>query len=101
MRFEINGVPTEVSFFSMGYGEARDVMNGVYVDMPKDYIYLSDHVEGHREFMEEIDEVPMDHFNLEGCQIDWSTPPHSWILHSVERMIVQTAEQACIEACGE
>ena len=101
MRFEINGVPTEVTFFSMDYGEARDVMNGVYVDMPKDYIYLSDHVEGHREFMEDIDEVPMDHFNLEGCQIDWSEPPHSWILRSVERMIVRTAEQACIEACGE
>lgn len=98
MILRINGVPTEVTLLSMDYGEARDIMNGIYVDMPENYIYLSDHVEGHREFMEEIDEVPIDHFNLEGCQIDWSEPPHSWILRSVERMIVKTAEEACREA---
>jgi len=94
----INGEPTEFEAYSLGYG--NDLLDGVLLDMPETYVYLSDHVEDARE-MQALLPDDMQHFDLTGCDPDFEQVPHKWVLESVGRMIVRTAERVCIEACDE
>ncbi|MCA9312767.1 hypothetical protein KDA08_00390 [Candidatus Saccharibacteria bacterium] len=98
MIFRINGEPTEFEAYSLGYD--NDLLDGVLLDMPQTYVYLSDHVEDARE-MQALLPDDMQHFDLTGSDPDFEQVPHKWVLRSVERMIVKTAEQACREAVGE
>lgn len=97
MKFTINGVETEGSLNSLNFG--NDMMNGVLIDMPNNYVFLSDHVESHRDFMEAVIDAPTEHFNLEGYEIDWDHAPHSWVFQAIAKQIIDTAEQVCAEAC--
>jgi len=97
MKLNINGEPTEANLYSLDYGEHRDIMNGILFDMPENYIFLSDQVESHRDAMEDMIDEPCEVANMATADIDWSVAPHSWVLKSVQRMIVHTAEEACRE----
>ena len=98
MILRINGEPTEFEAYSLGY--VNDLLDGVLLDMPETYIFLSDHVEDARE-MQALLPDDMQHFDLTGCDPDFEQVPHKWVLESVGRMIVRTAEKVYIEACGE
>jgi hypothetical protein len=98
MILRINGEPTEFEAYSLGYD--NDLLDGVLLDMPETYIFLSDHVEDARE-MQALLPDDMQHFDLTGCDPYFEQVPHKWVLESVGRMIVRTAERVCIEACDE
>lgn len=96
MKFLINGEETNGEAYSLGYD--NDLFDGILVNLPNHYVHLSDHIEQHRGFMDAIEDE-VEHFDLTCCEVDWSQPPHSWVLKSIEKAIVQTAEQVCAEAC--
>lgn len=101
MRILINNEPVECEAYSFGFGdENHDLMDGILLDWDSHFIYLSDHVEDARE-MQALLPDDMQHFDLTGSDPDFEQVPHKWVLRSVERMIVKTAEQACREAVGE
>jgi len=95
MKIHINGQPADFEAYSMSYG--NDLLDGVLLDMPETYIWLSDHIEEARDI---IDQLPdnIEHFDMTGCEIDWEEVPHCWVFSSIERAIVKTAEIVCIEA---
>lgn len=94
MILRINGEPTEFEAYSLGYDNY--LLDGVLLDMPDTYIFLSDHVEDAREMQAELpDDIA--HFDLTGCDPDFEQVPHKWVLESVGRMMVRTAEVICNE----
>jgi len=101
MRILINNEPVECEAYSFGFGdESHDLMDGIIIDMPGHYIFLSDHVEAHRDMQADLPD-DIEHFNFSGCEIDWEEEPFCHIAKAVGRLIVQSAEKVCIEACGE
>lgn len=103
MIFSFNGEQHEAKSVSkVDYG--NDLVNGMLLDFPEQYTFLSDNVENQRDFIAEIEEdedEDVQYYDLSDCEIDWDRPPHSWVLKSVGKMIANTAEQVCIEACDE
>lgn len=89
MKLFINSEPIEGSAYSLSY--PSDILDGILIDMPENYIFLSDHVEEHRAFMEEIED-PVEHFDLTKTDVNYAEPPHSWVVRSVGRLLVATAE---------
>ena len=101
MRILINNEPVECEAYSFGFGdESHDLMYGIILDMPGHYIFLSDHVEAHRDMQADLPD-DIEHFDFSGCEIDWEEEPFIHVARAVGRLIVQSAEKVCIEACGE
>jgi hypothetical protein len=101
MRILINNEPVECEAYSFGFGdESHDLMDGIIISMPGHYIFLSDHVEAHRQAQADLPD-DIEHFDFSGCEIDWQEEPFCHIAKAVGRMIVRTAEKVCIEACDE
>lgn len=94
MKMQLNGEIVDMTPYSLAYG--NDLLDGVLLDMPDNYIFLSDHIESHRDVMEDIAEL--EHFDMSDCGVDFDQAPHSWVVQSVGKMIVYTAEQVCREA---
>ena len=88
MKIRLNGEVVDAEAYSVGY--RNDLLDGILIDVGEHYIFLSDHVEEHRELMDDIEEV--EHFDLSDCEVDYDQPPHSWVLKSVGKMVVATAE---------
>lgn len=98
MKIHLNGNEVDCEAYSLSYGGVdEDLLNGVLINMPQHYIFLSDHVESHRELMEDLPD-DIEHFDLSDCTVDFEQPPHSWVINSVGGLVVRAAEQACIEA---
>jgi len=91
MKMQLNGEIVDMTPYSLAYG--NDLLDGVLLDMPDNYIFLSDHIESHRDVMEDIAEL--EHFDLTGCDIDFDQAPHSWVVMSVARTVVASAEKVC------
>lgn len=54
MKIHLNGNEVDCEAYSLSYGGGdEDLLNGVLINMPEHYIFLSDHVEIHRELMED------------------------------------------------
>lgn len=92
MQLRFNGELMDFEAYSVSYG--NDILDGVLLDMPENYIFLSDHSEEAREMQAQLSEE-IEHFDLTGCEVDFEQPPHSWVIKSVGRMIVRTAEMLC------
>lgn len=76
--------------YSVSYpGELAD---GVLIDMEGCYAFLSDHIEGHREAMEDICDEDTQHYDLTECEIDWDVAPHLWVMKSLGKIVVASAE---------
>lgn len=90
MSYLIDGKEVEVTFHKAQY--PNDMMNGILGDMPEQYIFLSDHVQQHRDFVQAIDDTDVNYYDLTDCDIDWSAAPHSWVLDSLAKLVVRTAE---------
>lgn len=96
MRILINNEPVECEAYSFGFGdENHDLMDGIIIDMPGHYIFLSDHVEAHRDMQADLPD-DIEHFDFSGCEIDWEEEPFIHVARAVGRLIVQSAEE-CLE----
>jgi len=96
MRILINNEPVECEAYSFGFGdESHDLMDGIIIDMPGHYIFLSDHVEAHRDMQADLPD-DIEHFDFSGCEIDWEEEPFIHVARAVGRLIVQSAEE-CLE----
>ena len=98
MKFSYNGQEADSEgIYFVKYG--NDILNGVLIDLPEQYAFLSEHVEGHREFIETVQaEEEVDYFDMEDCEVDYSVAPHSWVVSAVSQLVIKAAEQACREA---
>ena len=95
MILRINNEPVECEAYSFGFGdESHDLMDGIIIDMPGHYIFLSDHVEAHRDMQADLPD-DIEHFDFSGCEIDWQEEPFCNIARAVGRLIVMSAEE-CI-----
>ena len=90
MIIKINGEPNECEAYSVAY--PNDILDGVILDMPEMYIFLSDHVDSHRDLQGAIDDDDIEYFDMSDSDIDYSQKPHSWVVQSVGRLIVMEAE---------
>ena len=95
MKLRVDGELVDCEAYSLSYG--NDLLDGVILDLPDHYIYLSDHVEEARDMMAQLPD-DIQHFDLNGYDVDWEQVPHCYVLQSVGRMIVRSAEEACSEA---
>jgi len=92
MRIKINGEPRDFEAYSLSYG--NDMLDGVILDLDEDYIWLSDHVEEAREMQAQLPD-DIEHFDMSGCDIDFSVEPHCYVLQAVARLVVRSAEKEC------
>jgi len=97
VKLNINGELTEFTAYSIAYG--NDITDGIILDMPKTYVYLSDHIKEARDIQQELPDN-IEHFDLTGCDIDWTQAPHCWVMNTIKRAIVKTAELVCMEAAN-
>lgn len=88
MKININGETYEATAHSVTY--PNDLLNGVLLDMPDNYAFLSEHVDEHRDIIEDLDEVEF--YDLTETDVDYDTAPHSWVVKSVVKLMIQTAE---------
>lgn len=94
MQIRLNGEVVDAEAYSLSY--PSDILDGVLIDVGENYIFLSDHVEHHRELMEDIEEL--EHFDMSDYEIDYDAAPHCWVVKSVGNMVVQSAEKITEEA---
>lgn len=88
MIIELNGKEMEVEPHYVKY--PNDILEGCLLDMPENYLFLSDHVDQHRDIMADLGEIP--YYDMSDAEVDYDKPPHSWCVISVGKLIVATAE---------
>lgn len=72
----------------------NDMMDGLFVDMDDDYCFVSAHQPGAAEFIETAREGGAEDYQLgEDAQIDFTEPPHCWVVASLARLVVRSAEE--------
>lgn len=77
--------------YSVSY--PSELADGIFIDMNDTYCFISDHIEEHRELMEELSDEPAEHFDMSELEIDWDKQPHAWILRSLEKIVVSSCEE--------
>lgn len=82
---------TVKGLYSVSY--PSELADGIFIDMESSYAFLSDHIEHHRDCMEEIENQTFEHFDMTDCEIDWNEQPHAWILRSLEKIVVSSCEE--------
>ena len=92
MKLRVNGELRDCEAYSLSYG--NDMLDGVILDLDDTYIWLSDHVEESRDMQAQLPD-DIDHFDMSGCDIDFSVEPHRYVLQAVARLIVRSAEKEC------
>ena len=80
-----------LGIYSVAY--PSELACGVLIDMEGHYAFLSEHVESHREAIDDITDEDTEHYDMSGCDIEWDKPPHSWILNSLCQIVVASAEE--------
>lgn len=83
-----DGKEYEATAHSVAY--SNDILNGVLLDMESNYAFLSDHIEAHRDAIEQIPEMAF--YDLSELDINLSEAPHCWIVQSVGKLIIRCAE---------
>lgn len=68
----------------------NDLMDGILIDIDDQYAFISAHTEGYGEVLDQLDQEGVGYFSVE--EFDPSEPPHSWLLQSLSKLIVQNAE---------
>lgn len=89
MKISVHGQQLEVTPFALGY--PNDILDGVFLNGEGNYLFLSDHVEGHRGVQDKLGE--MDYYDMSEQDIDYEELPHQWVVNSVAKLVVLTAEQ--------
>lgn len=69
----------------------NDMMDGVMIDIDDNYAFISAHTPGYDSLLDELDEAGVGYYGVDG-EVDWTEAPHSWVLQSVGRLVVRTAE---------
>ena len=70
-----------------------ELADGVLVDMEGCSVFLSAHVESHREIIDEITDEDTEDYDMTDCEVDWDVKPHSWVLKSLSTLIVSSCEE--------
>lgn len=90
MKMQVNGQEVDASLYSVSY--PNDMLDGILIDLPESYGFLSDHVAHHRELMTDFDDE-VEHFDLSDADVDYTKPPHKWVVDSVVKLVIRSAEQ--------
>ena len=73
-----------------------ELLDGILLDFPNNYVFLSEFEDTHADILEEIEECDeAQDFNLTDCDVDYDQKPHKWVVQSVGRLIIETAEELC------
>lgn len=103
MKIQVNGQEQDVPQENMAVVQYQnDLLNGLYIDMDDNYAFISAHCgDGNRAVIKDMRSGGVQTFDLTEHDVDLSEPPHLWIVNSMARIVVESAEQLCIEACDE
>jgi hypothetical protein len=78
----------------------NDILDGLYIDLDETYAFVTLHEESHVYPILQAGEMGVVDYFQEG-EIDYTQPPHCYVVASVGRIIAASAEMICEEACGE
>lgn len=74
------------------------MMNGLFIDLDDNYAFISAWQEGADEFIAEAMAQGVEEYELgEDAEIDLTTPPHCWVVASLARLVVRSAEELLVE----
>lgn len=72
----------------------NDMMNGLFIDMDDNYAFISAHQTGSDEFIAEAVGMGAEQYELgDDAEIDLTAPPHCWVVASLARLVVKSAEE--------
>lgn len=72
----------------------NDMMNGLFIDLDDNYVFVSAWQTGSDEFIAEAISLGAEQYELgEDAEIDWTAPPHAWVVASLARLVVKSAEE--------
>lgn len=72
----------------------NDLLDGIFVDVDENtYAFISAHSPGYQALTEQLQEVGVQWFDLSDREdVHYTEQPHSWVVESVGRMVVASAE---------
>lgn len=71
----------------------NDMMNGLFIDLDDNYAFISAWQEGADEFIAEAIGEGVEQYELGGSEIDLTTPPHCWVMQSLVKLVIRSAEE--------
>lgn len=71
----------------------NDMMDGLFIDLDENYAFVSAHQPGADEFISEALGMGVEEYELGDVEIDFTQPPHCWVLQSLVRLVVKSAEE--------
>lgn len=71
----------------------NDMMNGLFIDLGDNYTFVSEHQPGADEFISEALEQGVEEYYLGDSEIDFTSLPHCWVMQSMVRLVVRSAEE--------
>lgn len=76
----------------------NDMMNGLFIDLDANYSFVSAWQTGSDEFIAEAISLGAEQYELgEDTEIDLTTPPHCWVVQSLSRLVIKSAEELLYE----
>lgn len=67
----------------------NDMMDGIIWEDESNYAFISAHAEGYDELADELETLGVEVFDMTDCEIDYDTPPHSWVAQSIGQTIIR------------
>lgn len=72
----------------------NDMMDGLFLDMDENYAFISAWQPGSDEFIAEALGQGAQEYELgDDADIDLTAPPHCWVVASLARLVVKSAEE--------
>jgi len=76
----------------------NDMMNGLFIDLDDNYAFVSAWQPEADEFIAEAIGQGVEQYELgEDADIDLTAPPHCWVVASLARLVVKSAEELLVE----
>lgn len=89
MRLRISGEEQEVPTSCLHIVDyPNDIMNGLLIDLPDQYGFISEHATGGLDLIAEAMEEGAPYYDLSECEVDLTVPPHSWIVNSLSKIVL-------------
>jgi hypothetical protein len=70
----------------------NDLMNGLFIDMDENYAFISAWG-GNDDFIAEAVAQGAPEYELGDVEIDFTEPPHCWVMRSLIKLVVMSAEE--------
>lgn len=69
------------------------MMNGLFIDLDDNYAFISTWQTGADEFIAEAIALGVEEYQLGDSDIDLTAPPHCWVMQSLVKLVIRSAEE--------